>query len=56
MKKGRKGTYREFEAHEAEVTFKNDMTMTKKRKNRKKLKKEGEGKGEICTKCTKPGY
>ena len=32
MQKGRKGTYREFEAHKAEVTLQNDDDKQRKRK------------------------
>ena len=52
MQKGRKGTYREFEAHEAEVTLEND----KKKEKQEEKKKSGGGEGEICTRCTKSGY
>ena len=31
MQKGRKGTYREFEAHEAEVTLENDNDNDKEK-------------------------
>ena len=47
MQKGRKGTYRGFEAHEAEVTFLMTDDSDKKNKNRKKKKRKGEGKGNL---------
>ena len=56
MQKGRKGTYREFEAHEAEVTLENDNDNDKEKEKQEKNKKKVGGEGEICTRCTKSGY
>ena len=47
MQKGRKGTYKEFEAHEAEVTLENDNDNDKEKEKQEKIKKRvGEGRGE----------
>ena len=48
MQKGRKGTYREFEAHEAEVTLENDNDNDKEKEKQEKNKKEwGRGRGNL---------
>ena len=45
MQKGRTGTYREFEAHKAEVTLRNDNDKEKEKQEKNK-KRVGEGKGK----------
>ena len=48
MQKGRKGTYREFEAHEAVVTLENDNDNDKEKEKQEKNKKEwGRGRGNL---------
>ena len=48
MQKGRKGTYREFEAHKAEVTLRNDNDNDKEKEKQEKNKKEwGRGRGNL---------